>query len=52
LDYTLGENGHQIEDIYNFPSTKFGWVEKSSEYDISSNFEWLQLDAKGVNGGF
>jgi hypothetical protein len=30
LDYTLGEYGHQVEEIYNIPSTN-KWVDKSSQ---------------------
>jgi hypothetical protein len=43
LDYTLGEDGHQVEDIYNFPfSDRCTYI--SSEHDIGSVFEGLQLD--------
>jgi hypothetical protein len=30
LEYTLGEYGHQVEEIYNFPHTNI-WVDKSSQ---------------------
>jgi hypothetical protein len=40
LDYTLGEYGHQVQEIYNFPSTD-RWVDKSSQQDTGSTFEGL-----------
>jgi hypothetical protein len=41
MDYTLGEDGHQVEEIYSFPSTD-RWANKSSKQDIGSSFEGLQ----------
>jgi hypothetical protein len=41
LAYPLGENGHQVEEIYNFLSTD-EWVDKISECDIGLKFEGIQ----------
>jgi hypothetical protein len=40
----LGEDEHQVEDIYNL-SFDERWEGKSSEHDISLSFEGLQLEA-------
>jgi hypothetical protein len=44
LDYTLGGDGLEVEDIYSIPSTD-RWVEKSSQKDFGATFEGLQLEA-------
>lgn len=44
LDYTLGEDGHQVEEIYNFPSS-YRSENRSSEHDTGLVFERLQLKA-------
>jgi len=44
LRYTLGADGYQVEEVYNFPSTD-KWVDKSSQHDIGKAFEGLKLEA-------
>jgi hypothetical protein len=44
LRYTLGADGYQVEEVYNFPSTD-KWADKSSQHDIGKAFEGLKLEA-------
>jgi hypothetical protein len=41
LEYTFGEDGHEVEEIYNTPSTD-RWEKKSSQWDFGATFEGLQ----------
>jgi hypothetical protein len=43
FDYNLGEYGHQVEGIHIFPSAN-RWENRSSEHNIGSSFEGLQLE--------
>jgi hypothetical protein len=40
LDFTLGEYGHKIEEIYNFNS-KFRWENISTQCEFGSSFDRL-----------
>jgi hypothetical protein len=44
LEYTLGEVGHEVEEIYSIQST-VRWVDKSSQQDLGVAFEGLQSEA-------
>ena len=44
MNYTLGENGHEVEEIYNIPLTD-KWVDKSSQQVFGAAFERLQSKA-------
>jgi len=44
LDYTLGENRHNVDEIYKLPSTN-GWTNRNGEHDICSALEGLKPKA-------
>ena len=41
LDYIMREDGHEVEEIYNIPSTD-RWADISSQHDFGATFDQIQ----------
>ena len=40
----MGEDGHEVEEIYNIPST-YGWENRSSQQDFGATSKGIRLEA-------
>ena len=44
LDYIVGEDGHEVEEIYNITSID-RWADRSSQHDFGATSEGLQPES-------